>query len=70
MGNTSDFILNLPTSYKNKQNDFSAYIKQKIELLNSSFCKNNMSTKMDGSQTSFRARLFEEVKKILFNKDI
>jgi integrase len=43
MGNASDFILNLPTSYKDGQSDFSPYIKQKTELLNSAFRKNNVS---------------------------
>ncbi|MFA7377709.1 MAG: site-specific integrase, partial [Patescibacteria group bacterium] len=40
MGNASDFILNLPTSYKDGQSDFSPYIKQKTELLNSASCEN------------------------------
>ncbi len=43
MGNASDFILNLPTSYKDGQNYFSPYIKQKTELLNSAFRKNSVS---------------------------
>jgi integrase len=43
VGNTSDFLLNLPTSYKDGQSHFSPCIKQKTELLNSAFRKNNVS---------------------------
>ncbi|MCF7900582.1 site-specific integrase [Candidatus Babeliales bacterium] len=39
VGNASDFILNLPTSYKDGQSDFSPYIKQKTELFNSVSCE-------------------------------
>lgn len=43
VGNTSDFLLNLPSSYKDGQSHFSPYIKQKTELLNSAFRNNNVS---------------------------
>jgi integrase len=43
VGNASDFILNLPTLYKDGQSHFSPYIKQKTELLNSASCDNSVS---------------------------
>ncbi|HZJ41176.1 MAG TPA: site-specific integrase, partial [Candidatus Saccharimonadales bacterium] len=43
VGNVSDFILNLPTLNNNGQSDFSPYIKQKTELLNSASCDKSVS---------------------------
>lgn len=39
VGNTSDFILNLPTLHKDGQSHFNPYIKQKTELFNSVSCE-------------------------------